>query len=127
LLRAHRAGPAVLSGLIEPAIARARARWLAGGLPDRAPELVTARTAVTARNEEAQLRAHHAVCQGADGCPHCAFWRWIQREDRLSIRGTLIALTGTRTLLQDESELGLWQAAQAARSPAAAHSLQSSS
>ena len=38
-------------------------------------------------------------------------------DDRLSIRGALIALTGTRTLLQDESELAMWQAAQAAWPP----------
>ena len=69
LLRAHRAGPAVLSGLVEQTIARARAQWLAGFLPGRATELVAAVLVSTARSEEAQLRAHQATCPVADGCP----------------------------------------------------------
>lgn len=107
VLCAHRAGPAALAALVEQTVARTLAGWPPDFLPGRAVELVAALLAGVARDETARLQAHQAGCPAPATCAWCALWWWLDEEDRVGIRGALIAATGTRTLLQDEAELAM--------------------
>lgn len=118
VLQAQRSESAVLAALVAQTVDRPRGR-LAGFLSGRAKELVAAVRPHAAGKEMGALCAHHARCTGADTCAAWALFWWLEEEDRVGICGTLITTTGTGTLLQDEQERVMWQAALAAWLPPA--------